>query len=84
MYLCSTPYAPGIEHGVNPLDPDIGIAWPRDAEFILSDKDAAAPSAEMADKDDMLPGYAVCMDLAARRRGLSGSGPAADGGPDAR
>ena len=28
IYLCSTAYAPGREHGVHPLDPDIGIAWP--------------------------------------------------------
>ena len=28
VYLCSTPYAPGREHGVHPLDPAIGIEWP--------------------------------------------------------
>ena len=28
LYLCSTPYAPAREHGVHPLDPAIGIAWP--------------------------------------------------------
>ena len=28
VYLCSTPYAPGREHGVHPLDPAVGIAWP--------------------------------------------------------
>jgi dTDP-4-dehydrorhamnose 3,5-epimerase len=27
LYLCSTPHAPDREHGVNPLDPAIGIAW---------------------------------------------------------
>ena len=27
-YLCSAPYAPGREHGVHPLDPEIGIDWP--------------------------------------------------------
>jgi dTDP-4-dehydrorhamnose 3,5-epimerase len=84
MYLCSSPYAPDIEHGVNPLDPDIGIAWPQDVEFVLSDKDAAAPSAEQAGKDGVLPAYAVCMDFAARRRGPSTSGPSPDGGPDGR
>ena len=25
-YLCSTGYAPGREHGINPLDPDLGLA----------------------------------------------------------
>src|SRR5215472_11609604 len=28
LYLCSTGYAPGREHGVNPLDPALGIDWP--------------------------------------------------------
>ena len=28
VYLCSTGYAPGREHGVHPLDPAIGIEWP--------------------------------------------------------
>lgn len=69
MYLCSTGYAPDIEHGVNPLDPEIGIAWPRDAELILSDKDAAAPSAHEARQAGLLPTYTGCMDFAAGQRG---------------
>jgi dTDP-4-dehydrorhamnose 3,5-epimerase len=68
MYLCSTGYAPGIEHGVDPLDGQIGIAWPRDAEFVLSEKDAAAPSADEARQAGLLPNYTDCMDFAARRR----------------
>ena len=28
VYLCSTGTRPDAEHGVNPLDPDIGIGWP--------------------------------------------------------
>src|SRR6202051_4782690 len=46
LYLCSTPYAPGREHGVHPLDPTIGIAWPADDDLVpaLSEKDAAAPT----------------------------------------
>ncbi len=32
MYLCSTPYAPGIEHGIHPLDPALAIDWPLAAE----------------------------------------------------
>ena len=27
-YLCSSGYNPTAEHGVNPLDPEIGIEWP--------------------------------------------------------
>jgi dTDP-4-dehydrorhamnose 3,5-epimerase len=61
MYFCSTPYAPAIEHGVDPFDPEIGIAWPQDLKFILSDKDASAPSAEAARQAGLLPGYAECL-----------------------
>jgi dTDP-4-dehydrorhamnose 3,5-epimerase len=48
-YLCSAPYAPGREHGIHPLDPAIGIAWPavgRDGTALepsLSPKDQGAP-----------------------------------------
>src|ERR1700684_3767172 len=41
LYLCSTPYAPGREHGVHPLDPTLGIAWPLEGladALVLSDK----------------------------------------------
>jgi dTDP-4-dehydrorhamnose 3,5-epimerase len=62
-YLCSAPYAPGREHGVNPLDPGIGIEWPkvgRDGEpleLLLSDKDSAAPSLAEAEATGLLPTY---------------------------
>jgi dTDP-4-dehydrorhamnose 3,5-epimerase len=75
MYLCSTGYAPGIEHGVHPLDPEIGIAWPGDAEFILSDKDAAAPTAAQARQSGLLPTYTDCMEFAARQRGSEPARP---------
>ena len=63
VYLCSTPYAPGREHGVNPLDPAIGIAWPTDEgwEPVLSEKDAAAPSLEEALQAGQLPRYPDCV-----------------------
>ena len=60
IYLCSTPYAPGREHGVHPLDPDIGIEWPADTEPVLSPKDAAAPTLEQARQAGLLPVYADC------------------------
>jgi dTDP-4-dehydrorhamnose 3,5-epimerase len=60
IYLCSTGYAPEREHGVHPLDPDIGIAWPDDVEPVLSGKDADAPSLEQARQDGLLPAYADC------------------------
>ena len=46
LYLCSTPYAPEREHGIHPLDLDLGITWPDGLEPVLSDKDAVAPIAE--------------------------------------
>ncbi|MFY9926858.1 MAG: dTDP-4-dehydrorhamnose 3,5-epimerase [Streptosporangiaceae bacterium] len=60
LYLCSTPYAPGREHGVNPLDPAIGIQWPSDVEPILSAKDADAPILGEARAAGLLPDYAEC------------------------
>jgi dTDP-4-dehydrorhamnose 3,5-epimerase len=62
LYMCSTPYAPGREHGVHPLDPTIGIAWPTDDgwEPVLSEKDAAAPTLEEALRAGQLPRYEDC------------------------
>jgi dTDP-4-dehydrorhamnose 3,5-epimerase len=62
LYLCSTPYAPGREHGVNPLDPAIGIAWPAGdgRSPVLSEKDAAAPSLVAALRAGQLPRYEDC------------------------
>jgi dTDP-4-dehydrorhamnose 3,5-epimerase len=60
IYLCSTPYSPGREHGLYPLDPDIGIEWPEDTEPVLSGKDAAAPTLEQARHAGLLPVYPDC------------------------
>lgn len=68
IYLCSTPYTPGREHGVHPLDPDIGIDWPVGTEPILSGKDAAAPTLEEARRSGLLPSYADCRDYQASLR----------------
>ena len=75
VYLCSTPYAPGREHGVHPLDPAMGIAWPTDMEQILSDKDASAPSLAEAQTAGLLPDYANA-GLPRRAPQLLGAGPA--------
>lgn len=46
----SSGYAPNREHGINPLDPEVGIDWPTvdrsgsPSNVILSEKDTAAPS----------------------------------------
>jgi dTDP-4-dehydrorhamnose 3,5-epimerase len=60
LYLCSAPYAPGREHGVDPFDPDIAINWPADLPAILSDKDAMAPSLQAARAAGILPRYEDC------------------------
>jgi dTDP-4-dehydrorhamnose 3,5-epimerase len=72
LYLCSTPYAAGREHGVNPMDPAIGIGWRPVEEAgdpVLSDKDLAAPSLDEALKAGQLPQYADCVEYGAKLRG---------------
>ncbi|PZU02345.1 MAG: dTDP-4-dehydrorhamnose 3,5-epimerase [Gordonia sp. (in: high G+C Gram-positive bacteria)] len=62
-YLCSTGYNPAGEHGINPLDPAIGIEFPTaardgsDLTFVLSDKDTAAPTLAEAEASGLLPEY---------------------------
>jgi dTDP-4-dehydrorhamnose 3,5-epimerase len=75
IYLCSAPYAPGREHGVHPLDPQIGITWPADTEPVLSGKDAAAPTLEEARRSGLLPDYADCLAYrASLRQAADGAG----------
>lgn len=76
VYLCSTPYVPDREHGVHPLDPELGIEWPAEAAPILSAKDAAAPSLHEALDSGQLPRYADCVAYTARLRDRNG--PAED------
>ncbi|OUC95301.1 dTDP-4-dehydrorhamnose 3,5-epimerase [Streptosporangium minutum] len=72
VYLCSQPFAPAREHGIHPLDPDLGIDWPAGVEPILSDKDAAAPTLKEALDAGLLPDHGACAahydDLAASGR----------------
>ncbi|MDM7831751.1 dTDP-4-dehydrorhamnose 3,5-epimerase family protein [Cellulomonas edaphi] len=61
LYLCSTPYNPTGEHGIHPLDPEVGIAWPtaaRDGSPLhptLSEKDREAPGLAEAAQAGLLP-----------------------------
>lgn len=59
-YLCSTPYTPGAEHGVHPLDPALGLPWPVGVELLLSPKDEAAPTLAEAEAAGLLPRWADC------------------------
>ncbi len=58
-YLCSETYNPTGEHGLHPLDPDLGIEWPAEAPQ-LSAKDEAAPSLAEALATGLLPSYDAC------------------------
>ena len=64
VYLCSQPYNPTGEHGINPLDPRVGLDLPADLEPVVSAKDAAAPNLEEAAAQGLLPNYDDCLALA--------------------
>jgi dTDP-4-dehydrorhamnose 3,5-epimerase len=68
VYLCSEGYAPGREHGINPLDAELGIEWPAGVEPLLSEKDAAAPTLARARREGMLPTYEECLGFYAKLR----------------
>lgn len=58
-YLVTDVYRPGAEHGVHPLDPEIGLVFPEDAgELLLSEKDRDAPSLAEAAAAGLLPDWA--------------------------
>ena len=61
-YLCSEVYSPVREHGVHPLDPEIGIEWPAGMTPVLSLKDDAAPALTEARSAGLLANYAACRD----------------------
>lgn len=83
LYLCSTPYTPGAEHGIHPLDPQIGIDWPTTARdgapmsLVLSSKDVAAPPLADALALGLLPTFEATQALRAaltRTAGHAGDG----------
>jgi len=57
-YLCSEPFSPSTEHGINPLDLELAISfashWDESA-FVISTKDSTAPSFTEAQNQDILP-----------------------------
>lgn len=73
-YLCSTPYTPGRERGINPLDPDLALPWPAELAPLLSDKDAVAPTLKEAEAAGLLPLYADCQAYYADLRNHAGFG----------
>ena len=57
-YLVTDVYNAPAEHGINPLDPEIGLVFPIDTErLLLSPKDVEAPSLAEAAELGLLPTY---------------------------
>lgn len=55
-YLVSDVFNPGAEHGINPLDAEIGLVFPEEAgELLFSQKDQEAPSLSEAKNQGLLP-----------------------------
>lgn len=56
VYLMTSPYSPMEEFEINPFDPEIGINWGKmPKEFLLSPKDAAAPTLSQQASNKQLP-----------------------------
>ena len=69
MYLVTAPYAPAREHGIHPLDPQVGLQLPEGMqEPLLSPKDASAPTLAEAAEQGLLPTYAACREFYASLR----------------
>jgi dTDP-4-dehydrorhamnose 3,5-epimerase len=57
-YLCSTPYAPAHELAISPLDPELALPWPAElAPYVLSERDAAAPTLAEMQATGRLPSF---------------------------
>lgn len=57
-YLVTDTYDAGKEHGINPLDPAVGLAFPEEAgSLLLSPKDTDAPSLDGAASAGLLPSW---------------------------
>jgi dTDP-4-dehydrorhamnose 3,5-epimerase len=57
-YLVSDTYNAAAEHGIDPLDPEIGLEFPGEAgELLLSPKDTEAPSLREARDSGLLPAW---------------------------
>jgi dTDP-4-dehydrorhamnose 3,5-epimerase len=64
MYLVTAPYAPSREHGIHPLDPEVGLTLPDGMENpLLSPKDQGAPTLAEAREQGLLPTYAACREF---------------------
>ncbi|MEU7742790.1 dTDP-4-dehydrorhamnose 3,5-epimerase [Nonomuraea sp. NPDC049158] len=80
VYLCSERYDADKEVAVHPLDPALALPWPEGRSPVLSERDARAPSLGEAERADLLPGFAACLEHYARLR----TDAASSGSPSAR
>ncbi len=63
-YLVSDVYRPDREHGLNPLDTQIGLRFPDDiGELLLSPRDLEAPSLAQALEGGLLPTIAAAREF---------------------
>lgn len=67
-YLVSSPYDPGREFGVHPLDPDLELPWPAGEHVQLSAKDDAAPTLQEARSQGLLPTMRECEAWSSQQR----------------
>ena len=71
VYMCSSEYAPGREHGVNPLCSTVGIEYPKvdrngqPLVLLLSPKDTDAPGLLKAQEQGLLPTWEACQEFIA-------------------
>jgi len=71
-YLVSDTYNPAVEHGIDPLDPEIGLEFPiGPGELILSGKDRDAPTLAEAGASGLLPRWDDVRDHYATLNGAS-------------
>ena len=64
MYLVTAPYTPSREHGIHPLDPEVGLGLPDGMTApLLSRKDQLAPTLAEAKEQGLLPTYAACQEF---------------------
>lgn len=70
-YLVSDIYRPDKEHGINPLDPKIGLSFPLDLQdLVISEKDLLADSLETAQQKGLLPNFTTVNSyLASKKKG---------------
>ncbi|MFE9879025.1 dTDP-4-dehydrorhamnose 3,5-epimerase [Streptomyces sp. NPDC005784] len=61
VYLTTSGYDPAREHGVHPLDPELGIVWAPGTDPVLSPKDDRAPGIAEAEARGLLPRHEDCV-----------------------